>query len=129
MKVEIKVNESLTVHAEGDNPKDVFKQIASAQETFEDSKCGHCGNKNLRYVVRKVEDNEFYELHCTNGNCRAKLAFGSSKKDNKLYPKRYQTEAKGKAKRDENGKAIPLGKWGWHIYKAGEQVQHDAEEF
>lgn len=116
MKVEIKVSPNLTVHAEGKTSADVFKQIAAAQEIFEDHVCGLCGSDNLRYVVRKIEDNEFYELRCM--ACRAKLAFGHSKKDDKMYPKRYQTDAKGKALKDTNGKGIPLGtkKNGWVKY-------------
>lgn len=131
MKIEIRVSDNLVIHAEGDKADDIFEQIATAQETFEDSCCAQCKNKNLRYVVRKVDDNKFFEIHCTNPQCRAKLTFGRKKKEQTLYPKRSQVETegknKGKVKRDADGKAVPLGKWGWHIYKAGEQPSHEGE--
>lgn len=124
MKVEVKVNDSLTVHAEAETAKEVFRQIAAAQETFEDSKCGYCGNKNLRYLVRKKEDNEFFELQCTDPKCRAKLAFGFGKKEGNMYPKRFETDNKGKTIKGENDKGIVKGKWGWHKW----EPDHTTEE-
>lgn len=115
----MKVNYSrgnLQCVAEG-TPAEVFKQIAEFSETFQDSVCGACGNGDIDYVVRKVEDNEFYEIQCRNLNCRAKLSYGHGKTDNKLYPKRAETDKKGKVVKDDNGK----GKWllnkGWNIYR------------
>ena len=56
------------------------------QEVFEESKCGKCGSENLKFVVRTVDDNEYFELRCM--DCGAKLAFGSMKKGGGLFPKR-----------------------------------------
>jgi ribosomal protein L40E len=53
---------------------------------FEETKCGKCGSENLRFVVRTVDENEYFELRCM--DCGAKLAFGSMKKGGGLFPKR-----------------------------------------
>jgi hypothetical protein len=66
---------------------DVFGQLAQFQEVFEESKCGKCNSDDLRYVVRENDGNKYYELHCK--KCRAKLAFGQHKNEQKtLFPKR-----------------------------------------
>lgn len=108
MKALIPLNNGITVEVDGDTSQDCFRQVAAFQETFNDTKCGLCDSTNLLYVVRKVEDNEFFELRCI--DCYAKLTFGSAKNTKALYPKRYVTDAKGKAIRDDKGKAVPLGK-------------------
>lgn len=109
----------LSCSAEGTGAE-VFKQLSEFGETFQDSVCGACGSENIDYVVRKVEDNEFYEMVCRNNKCRAKLAFGHSKADSKLYPKRVVTDNKGKAVKDDNGKAKWLDNGGWTIYNPNE---------
>jgi hypothetical protein len=133
MKVERKINDKTIVHAEGETAHECFEQIAAAHETFEDTKCACCQQDNLKFVVRvDDEGNKYYELHCQNSKCRAKLTFGTRKKTKQLYPRRNETYREGKdkgmVKRDANGKAIPLGKWGWTIYKPGEQPTHETEE-
>ena len=79
-------NGRVSVELEGDGQKDIFAQIARFQEVFEESKCGKCGSENLKFVVRTVDDNEYYELRCA--DCGAKLAFGVHKKGGGLFPKR-----------------------------------------
>lgn len=76
----------LSVELEGDSQKDIFEQISRFQEVFEESVCGKCGSSNLRYIVRNVDDNYYYELRCL--DCGAKLAFGVNKKGGGLFPKR-----------------------------------------
>jgi hypothetical protein len=57
--------------------------------------CGKCGTggEGLQYQVRTVDDNKFYELRCT--KCGAVLSFGSHKKGNSLFPKRYAENEDG----------------------------------
>lgn len=77
----------------GEAPKDLFKGIAQLQEIFEaDSQCGCCDSNALRYSVRTVEDNDYYELVCS--ACHAKLSFGQHKKGGTLFAKR-EGESRG----------------------------------
>lgn len=93
-------NGRLSIQLDGDSQKDVFRQISSFQEVFEESSCGACSSEDLRFVVRTVDDNNFYELHCN--KCYSRLAFGQHKnKEGTLFPRR----------KDEEGKV--LGKRGW----------------
>jgi len=106
-------NGRIEIFAEGETQKDVFRQLSALQEVFEEQKCGVCQGEDLRFVVRTVEDNDFYELHCqtthfdinpphTARQCRAKLAFGQHKgKEGTLFPKR----------KDAEGKYLPNNGW------------------
>ena len=79
MKVNYKtINGRLSVELEGDSQRDIFQEIARFQEVFEETVCGKCGSDNIRFVVRNVDDNLYYELRCA--DCGAKLSFGSHKK-------------------------------------------------
>ena len=92
----------LSVEVEGEKQKDIFQQIASFQEVFEHNKCLACQCEETRFVVRIVEDNDFYEMHCTNKTCLARLAFGQHKsKAGTLFPKR----------KDQDGKWLPNNGW------------------
>ena len=86
MKVTFKVTEKMAVELDGVDQKSLFEELSTVQEIFSHTKCGKCGNSDIRYVVRTVEDNKYYELHCA--GCRARLAFGSHKKGGTLFPKR-----------------------------------------
>ena len=79
-------NGRLSVELEGDSQRDIFQEIARFQEVFEETVCGKCGSDNIRFVVRNVDDNLYYELRCA--DCGAKLSFGSHKKGGGLFPKR-----------------------------------------
>lgn len=94
-------NGRLAAEIEGKSQKDLFHQISAFQEVFEETKCGACGGEELRFVVRNVEDNDFYELHCLNSQCRARLAFGQHKKGDSLFPSR----------KDKEGKWLPKNGW------------------
>jgi ribosomal protein L40E len=92
-------NGKISVEFEGDSQKSLFAQIAAFQEVFEESKCGKCGSENLRFVVRTVDENDFYELRCL--DCGARLAFGVNKKGGSLFPKR----------KDDKGGWLPDKGW------------------
>jgi hypothetical protein len=74
--------------------------LATIQEIFGEEKCGVCGSTNLRFVVRNVESNDYFELRCV--NCSALLAFGQHKKGGTLFPKR----------KDDNNNYLASN--GWH---------------
>jgi hypothetical protein len=102
MKVIYNVNSKLAFELEGSGQKEIFKELALIQEIFGEEYCGLCNKDNLRFVVRNVEGNDYYELRCN--DCGALLAFGQHKKGGTLFPKR---------KDDENNY---LPHKGWHKY-------------
>lgn len=79
-------NGRLSVELEGDAQTDIFQAIGRFQEVFEEAVCGKCGSENIKYIVRNVDDNLYYELRCK--DCGAKLSFGVHKKGGGLFPKR-----------------------------------------
>jgi translation initiation factor 2 beta subunit (eIF-2beta)/eIF-5 len=79
-------NNRLQVEVESNNHKEAFKQLAEFQEIFEESNCGSCNSDDLRFIVRTVEGNDFYELKCN--ACGSKLAYGQHKMGDSLFPKR-----------------------------------------
>lgn len=92
-------NGSFSVELEGDTQKDLFSNLAKFQEIFGETSCGKCGSTNLKFVVRNVDDNEYYEIRCL--DCGARLQFGCNKKGGGLFPK----------KKDENGNWLPDRGW------------------
>mgnify|MGYP006138780865 CR=1 FL=1 len=79
-------NGRLRVELDADTQTSTFQAISRFQEVFEESVCGKCGSENLKYVVRNIDDNFYYELRCK--DCGAKLAFGVHKSGGGLFPKR-----------------------------------------
>lgn len=102
MKLNYKVNDKLQFELEGSGQKEVFKELAVIQEVFGERSCGLCGKDNIKFVVRNVDDNEYFELRC---DCGGILSFGQHKKGGTLFPKR----------KDESGQYIPNN--GWHKWK------------
>jgi hypothetical protein len=102
MKLNYKVSDKLSFELEGDGQKEIFKELSAIQEIFGEESCGLCKSHNLRYVVRNVEGNDYYELRCV--DCGAILAFGQHKKGGTLFPRR----------KDDDGKWLPNR--GWHKY-------------
>lgn len=102
MKIFYKVNDKLTFELEGEGQKEIFKELATIQEIFSEEKCGLCGSGNIRFVVRNVDGNDYYELRCI--DCGAVLAFGQHKKGGTLFPKR----------KDDDGNYMPNR--GWHKF-------------
>lgn len=75
------------VTVEAENQKAVFEALSEYQEIFAITQCPHCQQTHLRYVVREVEGNKFYELRCL--DCHAKLQFGQHKGQTTLFPKQW----------------------------------------
>ena len=65
MKLSYKVNDRLTFEVEGSGQKEVFKELALIQEIFGEKQCGLCKNNDLRFLVRTVEGNDYYEIKCS----------------------------------------------------------------
>jgi len=80
----------LTVEIDSETQTDLFMQLASFQEIFDESECAKCNSENVRFQVRNIDDNLYYELRCL--DCGAKLAFGTMKKGGKLFPRRKDKE-------------------------------------
>ena len=89
----------INVELQANSPKDAFKQLAEFQEVFDEQHCGSCGSDHIKFQVRTVEGNDYYEMRCN--SCFAKLAFGQHKVGDGLFPKRknddgkYDNETKG----------------------------------
>lgn len=104
-------NGRMSAEISGDDQRSLFAGISDFQEVFENSVCGKCGGDSIRFVVRNVEENDFYELRCQDLGCRARLSFGCNKKGGGLFPKRKDGE-----------KWLPDGGWvKWDAAK-GENV-------
>lgn len=100
MKVSYRANDKLQFELEGSGQKEIFKELALIQEIFSEDKCGLCSKTNLKFVVRNVDGNDYYELRCN--DCSAILSFGQHKKGGTLFPKR----------REDDGNYLPNK--GWH---------------
>jgi hypothetical protein len=107
MKVKYKANDKLEFELEASGQKEIFKELALIQEIFSEDKCGLCGSHNLRFIVRNVDGNDYYELRCN--DCGAVLAFGQHKKGGTLFPKR----------KDDDGNYLPNK--GWHKWNKDNQ--------
>ena len=89
----------ILIKVEAEHQKSLFKGLAAVQEVFEaEAECGCCQSKELKFRVRVVDENEFYELACS---CGARFEFGQHKKGGSLFPKR----------RAEDGTALPNRGW------------------
>jgi hypothetical protein len=95
----------MTFELEGDKQTDLFRQIAMVQEVFEGTVCtdGKISSDVVNFVVRHVDDNDFYELQCVDKDKPAlryaKKKFGVHKgKDGTMFPKgswvKYNQEQK-----------------------------------
>ena len=83
-------NNRLNVEIESDSVKDTFKKLAEFQEVFDEQNCGICKNDNIQFIVRTVDNNDYYELKCR--SCYAKLAFGQHRAGGSLFPKRKKAD-------------------------------------
>ena len=134
-KLKLKVSAKAIIEVENDSFEELFEDTAKMQEVFSEDKCGCCNQSNIRYVVRQdSEDNKYYELHCENGNCRARLPFGVKKKGMGLYPKRRwdQLSKSEQAKRISQQEQCTKFGWlpnrGWYKWKEVEQQSSSNED-
>ena len=100
MKITYKLNDKLSIEVDEEGQKEIFKELASVQEIFGEEECGLCHKKDLRFVVRSVEGNDYFEMRCN--DCGAILSYGQHKKGGTLFPKR----------KDEQNNYLPNK--GWH---------------
>ena len=99
---EIKVNDKLTLKISAEGQKELFKDLSTVQEIFGENSCGMCGSTDIKYVVRTVDGNDYFELRCN--KCGAILSFGQHKKGGTIFPKRKDADCKWLEHR------------GWHMY-------------
>ena len=67
---EIKVNDKLTLKISAEGQKELFKDLSTVQEIFGENSCGMCGSTDIKYVVRTVDGNDYFELRCAVLFCR-----------------------------------------------------------
>ncbi len=73
MKITYKISDKMQCEIEEDGQKEIFKKLSSIQEIFGEAECGLCKCTNLRFAVRSVEGNDYYELKCTKWGARLAL--------------------------------------------------------
>lgn len=132
MKVILAVSNVASVEVEGDSSCDIFEGLSVGQEVFGNSVCGCCGNDRVKFLVRtNADEDKFYEMVCTNFKCRAKLAFGCSKKPKGgLYPKtRWDAlspaEKINRAYQESECSSGYLPKGGWFQFKKSDEPRKD----
>jgi hypothetical protein len=83
----------MTVEIEGETQAEVWRQLASFQEVFEDNTVKRDGEVDdcIRYVVRTVGDDEYFEKQYCGNNSKlfgVKKSYGQMKKEKgRLFPK------------------------------------------
>jgi hypothetical protein len=92
-------NGRVGVELDASSPKEAWAEIATFQEIFEETNCGKCDSGEVKFVVRSVKDDDYYELRCL--KCGAKLAFGQHKNGKTLFPSR----------KDSSGEYLPTNGW------------------
>lgn len=87
----------MTVEIEGSKLTDLFEGVARFQEVFEDNtatKGGETSN-DVRYVVREVDGNKYYEKRVNSGPLRGvKKSYGVHKVGGGLFPKSKDADDK-----------------------------------
>jgi len=110
---------------EGEGSLAIFEGISKFQEVFEADTCGKCGCTDIKYVVRNSKDGDgnptkYYELHCNNPKCRARLAFGVNRDMKTIYPKRALPQKDAKGKKTGEYDYLPDGGWLKYNRETGE---------
>jgi len=118
--VTLKINDRVTISAEGDNTTAIFDELVKLQETFADFGLAHkkidgkmCYDDKVMLRSREVEGNVYREMYAP--KLKAKLEFGIKQKDAHLYPKRVETDGKGKSLK-EDGKTVYRPDNGWMVW-------------
>ena len=91
MKLRYKVGDKLEFELEGAGQKEIFKELAAIQEIFGEESCGICGSKHIKFIVRNIDGNDYFELRCS--DCGAILAFGQHKREVLFSPREKMTRA------------------------------------
>jgi len=102
MKILYKISDKMQLEVNAEGQKELFKELSSIQEIFGESKCGMCNKDNIKFSVRTVESNDYFEMRCT--DCKAVLSYGQHKKGGTLFPKR----------KDDNNNYLKNN--GWHVW-------------
>lgn len=117
-------NRQLTLEVEGATQKDLFAELASAQEVFDVGECGACHGEarlgtrfQVRVVMKGTKRYDFFEHVCRDPKCRARFSMGQSTSGDTLFPKR----------KDNEGNWLPNG--GWVKYSSGQSEHSDANEW
>jgi hypothetical protein len=78
-------NGRLAIKVFGEKQKDLFKELALAQQVFDaTSACGVCHSTEIRFQARSYEGNDYYELVCM--GCHAVFNFGQHKQGARSFP-------------------------------------------
>jgi len=94
----------LTFEIEEEEQKPLFRGLAEVQEVFgAETACGLCNSTDIRFRVRKIDENEYFEIRC--GHCDAQFGFGQHKNGKTLFPRRQ----------DKDGNYLPNR--GWYKWK------------
>ena len=118
-------NPEITLKLEIRDPKGLFEELGPLQEIMDACKCGCCGGTNVRFLHRKVEKFDYYELQCLGSKdgrkCRAKLSLGQDQENKSLFPRRYaQDPTDPKKPLMKDGKKVFLPNNGWTVYNGKE---------
>ena len=95
---------NLRVGFDADNQKAAFKLLGEIQDVFEESRCGACKSDAIRFSVRSVGGNDYYEMRCA--ACTARLTYGQHKNGTTLFAKRKDADGNWDNK-----------SFGWSIYQ------------
>ena len=109
----------MVVYIEGDDSRKLFEDIHAINDGLRPEPCGKCQAPSV-HLVREAGGNKFYELQCTELNCRARLSYGVEKETGKIYKKRTKTDDKGKTVK-EDGKTVYLPNRGWQKWDSEKQ--------
>lgn len=117
MEVEYKISPTLIVKIKSESMASLFEQIHAVNDSLKPEPCGKCKSESI-HVVRNSGGNNFYELVCTNNQCRAKLSLGiENNESKKLYKKRTETDKDGRVIK-KDGKTVYLPDRGWQKWDA-----------
>lgn len=113
MKIRKTTPSGLVLEFDGDDCKELIREMSAALDIFGEPCCGMCKSPNISPVYRKAKGYEYYELACK--DCNARLRFGQTKEDQVLFPKRKLED----------------GSWdrqhrGWSKYSPQEQPRQQA---
>ena len=105
-------NDKLTLKLEIRDAKGLFEELGPLQEILGSCTCGKCKGTNIRFLHRKVDKFDYYELQCE--SCGAKLSIGQDQESKTLFPRRYEQDPADKKKPlMKDGKKVWLPNNGW----------------